>query len=737
MRYFDEYCEVNLDSNTAPFNWVFRSDEKISIKFGVHISKNPSGGQVVYELNDGQRYSEFHRIIAQSEGVIENGFKMFSLTLPSVGNGAGYRYKLGYIDTFGHEHTNSQSRFLLICDEAPRSMAEIPFNFLGHVNDKPLYGPKPQVAMTSSPSDWDARLFYSIIIDRFARSDECDRTNLGAVKYDPSSPYASHGGTIRGAIDKIDYLKSLGVRAIFLSPVYVNANDGYHGYHPIHLLMVDPRLGTLEGVRELVKKAHEADIAVILDVVNNHIADSINWEEYGGPPGGEFKYLENRDSDALMPYPIEARNTSLFHGPEYTDIVNQRLFGFLEDWRTETSYVRELLIGHLKYWIAATDIDGFRYDAARHVGLDFWQPCVEEISRYATHLGKKQFLQVAEHAGSTHEEVLEYNSAKFTNLIDYPTYYAVKRSLGDGNCLRGFAEYFCGFLAPSQQYHGGWKKNIMFLDNQDTTRILHEFLNRQIDRDNARVRLHFALACLILGPQTPSIYQGTEQEFCGALGTYQKDDTGEFIGHDCYVREDMFDNPACAWKYGPINRKTFKSFSTNHSTFLLIRQLAEIRTQNPLIHSGKRTFLSSRNNHLWCMLIHSTQNEEPIFVAMNLGCSPVLEQDVKIPNWYGDFYGVDMLITTGGGVFHLGEGGMQIQLPPFTFILGKLLLNVKQDNKQKSESLSSQKVSLTELNSNHADRVARNLNGRAMQKSLSEKNCNSLIQFALNKPNIK
>jgi glycosidase len=150
-------------------------------------------------------------------------------------------------------------------------------------------------------------------------------------------------------------------------------------------------------LRELVAKAHEADIAVILDVVNNHITDSINWEQYGGPTGGEFKYLQGDDT-TVMPFPVEVRNTSLFHGPEYTDMVNQRLFGFLEDNRTQTSYVRELLIGHLKYWIAETDIDGFRYDWARHVGLDFWKPCIEEISRYTTYLGKKQFLQIAEHA---------------------------------------------------------------------------------------------------------------------------------------------------------------------------------------------------------------------------------------------------------------------------------------------------------------------------------------------------
>lgn len=678
MRYFEEYCEVHLEPNIAPFCWVFRSDEKICIKFGISLSKHPDCGQIAYELNDGQGYCDSGRITAHSEGVVENGFKMFSLTLPPISSGGGYRYSLGYVDMFGSEHTSVRSRFILVCDNSPRSMAEIQSVFLGFVNNQPLYGPIPRVEMTSSPPDWGARLFYSIIIDRFARSSDNNRTNLGAVRYNPSCPYASHGGTIRGVTEQIEYLKSLGIRAIILSPVYVNAADGYHGYHPIHLLMVDPRLGTLMCLRELVAKAHEADIAVILDVVNNHITDSINWEQYGGPTGGEFKYLQG-DDNTVMPFPVEARNTSLFHGPEYTDMVNQRLFGFLEDWRTETSYVRELLITHLKYWIAETNIDGFRYDSARHVGVDFWKPCVEEISRYTTYLGKKHFLQIAEHAGSAHEELIAYNDAKFSNVIDYPTYYAaVKYSLADQSWLGGLADYFCGILAPSHSYYAGWRNNIMFLENQDTTRIFHEFLSRIPSQEDARAHLHFALACLILGPQIPSIYQGTEQEFSGALGMHQREDTGEWIGHDCYVREDMFDNPACVWQFGPINRKSFKPYNTSHPTFVLIQQLAEIRFQNKLIQSGTRTLLCSRKNGLWCVLIHSTADQQPLFIAMNLGPRPVFEQALKIPNLYGEFSGVDLLIATSAGTFHLVEGGMRIQLAPFTFVLGRLL---RDDNK--------------------------------------------------------
>ena len=671
MRYFEEYCEVHLDPSIAPYNWVFRSNEKIRIRFGVHLSKHPDYGQIVYELNDGQGYCDLDCITAQTESIIENGFKMFSVILPSINNGGGYQYRLGYVDSYGTEHTSERSQFLFVCDEAPRSIAEIPSVFLGLVNNQPLYGPKPSLSMTASPNDWGSRLFYSIMIDRFARSADSKSTGLSAVKYNPSSPYASHGGTIPGVIEQIEYLKSLGVGAIILSPVYVNAPDGYHGYHPIHLLMVDPRLGTLECLRELVKKAHQADIAVILDVVNNHIADSINWEEYGGPVEGEFKYVQG-DEFAVMPFPIEARNTSLFHGPEYTDMVNQRLFGFLEDWRTETSYVRELLIQHLKYWIAETDIDGFRYDSARHVGLDFWQPCVEEISRYASYLGKKEFLQIAEHAGSTHEEVIQYNDAKFSNLIDYPTYYAIKHSLADGNWLGSLADYFCGFLEPAHPYHSGWRNNLMFLDNQDTTRIFHLFLCRVGNQDEARVQLHFAFACLILGPQIPSIYQGTEQEFSGALGMHQCEHTEDWIGHDCYVREDMFDNPACVWKFGSINRKTFAAYSIHHPTFLLIRQLAEIRRQNKLIQSGTRTLLCSHDNGMFCVIIHGAADKQPLLIAMNLGAKPISEEALKIPNYYGEFCGVELLIATSGGLLQLVAGAIQIQLPAFTFVLGRL-----------------------------------------------------------------
>jgi hypothetical protein len=192
------------------------------------------------------------------------------------------------------------------------------------------------------------------------------------------------------------------------------------------------------------------------------------------------------------------------------------------------------------------------------------------------------------------------------------------------------------------------------------------------NKEEARVRLHFALACLILGPQIPFIYQGTEQEFCGALGLHQCQDTGNWLGHDCYVREDMFENPACVWQFGLINRKTFQPYSQNHSTFLLINQLAKIRGENKLIQSGTRTLLCSYDNGMWCVLIHGMDEQQPLLIAMNLGFNPLSEQVLKIPHCYGRCCKVDILMTTSGGLLQLVGDEIQIQLPAFTFIVGQL-----------------------------------------------------------------
>jgi glycosidase len=702
MRYFEEYCEVHLEPTIAPHQWVFRSHEPICIRFGVALANSPVLGEVWYQVADGVGFQQEGRIPATTEGVTQHGYMLFRAILPTIPGGC-YQYRLGYRDADGCEHTGKQARRVFVDDVSPRSMAEIGSTFLGIVDGQPLYGPTPQLPISPGPQNWHSRLLYSILTDRFARTEPNPRAGIGPVTYDPTSAYAGHGGTLRGITERLSYIKALGVGAILLSPVYVNNSAGYHGYHLTHLLMVDPGQGTLAELRELVGEAHRLDMAVILDVVCNHIGDSIHWTPITQAPRleptgwhytdpatagtvGEFHYISGYREQCVrerisyvgshdtpvLPYPIEARNPALFHGSEYTDLVRQRLFGVMEDWRTEIPYVRNLLIDHLKYWIAATDIDGFRHDAARHIEPEFWQACITEIDRYTKYIGKTNFIHLAEHAGMNAAELMSYSSAGFANFFDFPTFYRVIRSLDEPYRLQGLTDYICTALRPQEVYGRDWRENIMFLDGHDRSRLLHELLLRLPTRESAYTCFHFALACLILGPQTPMLYYGTEQEFSGALGSYQWEVTGEWFGHDCYVREDMFTNPECGWQFGSLNHPIFSPYHTEHFTFQFIRQLADIRARYASLIRGIRTVLPTTSANLRCLLLHDERSSETLLIIMNFGHGPASEPALVLPKWRHSLVALTPLVFTAGGFVQQEAGYLNIHLLAGAFYVALL-----------------------------------------------------------------
>ena len=83
-------------------------------------------------------------------------------------------------------------------------------------------------------------------------------------------------GDLQGVIDRLDYLQALGVDALWLSPFYPSPlADG--GYDVADYCDVDPRLGTLDQFDELVAKAHERGIGIIVDIVPNHTSDQNRW----------------------------------------------------------------------------------------------------------------------------------------------------------------------------------------------------------------------------------------------------------------------------------------------------------------------------------------------------------------------------------------------------------------------------------------------------------------------------
>ena len=229
--------------------------------------------------------------------------------------------------------------------------------------------------------EWREEFIYFLLVDRF--HDSLVRRPMNS---NPSKGFGngeqlkkSCGGTIRGIINNLDYISGLGCTALWISPLFENNPESYHGYAIQNYLEIDKRFGTKEDLEELVDTAHKLDMRVFLDVVLHHSGD--NWFYPGDLPyyyynGARFP-LEGWRSDD-HPIPIELRDPELYGRkgqiqnydayPETREGDFMDLKSFRMDDSPEARYVQNILIACHCYWMKEVDVDGFRLDAVKHMG---------------------------------------------------------------------------------------------------------------------------------------------------------------------------------------------------------------------------------------------------------------------------------------------------------------------------------------------------------------------------------
>lgn len=124
-----------------------------------------------------------------------------------------------------------------------------------------------------SSEDWRDQTIYFIMTDRFNNPDVKPKSKWDERYND------FQGGTFNGICEKLDYIKSLGFSAIWLTPVFKNciSDSTYHGYGIQDFLTVDPRLGSEEDLQYLVDEAHARGIYIILDIVLNHSGEVFKY----------------------------------------------------------------------------------------------------------------------------------------------------------------------------------------------------------------------------------------------------------------------------------------------------------------------------------------------------------------------------------------------------------------------------------------------------------------------------
>lgn len=424
--------------------------------------------------------------------------------------------------------------------------------------------PEPGRTWTPSPADWRDQVLYSVVLDRFARSER------GRPVGDPADGRSRHGGDLPGLVEKLAYVAGTGATALLLTPVTQTVPEAYHGYAPVHLLGVDPHLGTMGDYRRLVRAAHERGLSVVQDLVLGHAGPVFEYAGGSRWDGGKRKAV-GRWTRSLRPLELDAAEHFSAKGEiEDWDDPAQAVDGdFPPNYRsfdTRRPETQALLIRCALWWIKEGDVDGLRIDAVRHLDPSFLRRLCAEVRAYAARLGKRNFLLLGENSTGRDEE-LRPDLEPLDSVYHYP---AFRR---DGLALRGLAptrELEASQLRARRALGEPATRLLRFIDLHDSYRFLRPGEPERLLRP--------AFAYLLLSEGIPLVYYGTEQGFRQAGGRLAPE------GPDCPAdpgnREDMFEG-------------AFRGFRAREDAFDLdsppcawLRSLAELRAAVPALRRG-------------------------------------------------------------------------------------------------------------------------------------------------------
>jgi alpha-amylase len=384
----------------------------------------------------------------------------------------------------------------------------------------PKFGPRvearvsPSAVRRSHPlrtthQDWSNEVIYFLLIDRFHDGDPSNNKSGNPnshVLWDGKEQTRQHlktyqGGDLAGVIEKLDYLKGLGVTALWLSPVYDNAAKDfsgwwpYHGYHPVNFYQVEDHFGDLALMRKLVDAAHERGMKVMLDMIYNHVGpehafvmDQSKWKDQGF-------------AKWFHPHSGKDDSTSIKNWEDQKELENLEVMG-LPDLDQDNPYAYEWLLDISKYWVMETGADAFRLDAVKHVAPSFWQKFSKDMKKWA---GADFFLLGEVFSGDANY-LAKYKDLGFDGLFDIPLYYTIRQTVGQGSSLLVLSEQ----ILKNQTLYGNAFQPALLIDNHDLVRFSH----MAPDRVAERIKLALTLIHTLNG--IPVLYYGTEVALAGA-----------------------------------------------------------------------------------------------------------------------------------------------------------------------------------------------------------------------------
>lgn len=497
-----------------------------------------------------------------------------------------------------------------------------------------------EAVLTDTTGDWRDQIIYFIVTDRFKDGDISNNetrfkdNNPSTPLHDKTLMNRFHGGDLKGVVDNLGYIKDLGITSLWITPVVYNVREdnggtGYHGYWAWDMTRMDPHLISVENsddkadgiyyYRDFVKTMHNNNILVIQDIVLNHMGNlflyNINNTETWGPVFKSEGYGEssllwiddssNKGSEWIeiglrMKPPTPFNNPAFYNicgnlGSTDQSILLGDLSG-LDDLKTSSAEVRNVLKKVYTDWIKYTDIDGFRIDTVKHIEPDFFEDFSLSIRNFVDSKNpSKKFIQFGESYVSSHSAMQTYTQGnKLDSMLNFELYY-VMNSVFKNYTTNGVSyatnklttELNNRSVLRQEKYLNGGAEisasegTINFIDNHDVDRYLYS-------SGHNTTTLKQALGYLLTTKGIPCIYYGTEK---GLKNSVSGGDNG---------RLDM------------------PNFDTTGDIYNYMKELIKIRTDNISLRRGNISVLKdSTMAGIFSFVRYTENSDENIYVFIN------------------------------------------------------------------------------------------------------------------------
>lgn len=421
--------------------------------------------------------------------------------------------------------------------------------------------------------DWvNDTVWYQIFIDRFCNGNrELDPQNVKPWRSPDKSVkfYEYFGGDLPGISSKLDYLSSLGITGLYLTPVCKGRSN--HKYDTASYTRLDPHFGSDDDMKELVKNAHERGIRIMMDGVFNHVGNFFKpWKdvEKNGPDSKYFDwFLINR-------WPFRAYGKNSKAGNYYTFAF----FDGMPKLNTNNPKVINYIIKVLTSWINKYDIDGIRLDVAGEISHALCKQIHTKLKAI-----KPDFYILGE---LWHDSTPWLRGDEFDSVMNYPFTDSLNDFWTDKTKTSLDFEYSinrCFTMYPLQI------NRVLFnlLDSHDTIRLITKLKNLP--------QFYQQLAVLFTMPGTVCIYYGTE---IALEGSYDPD-CRRCMPWDKIMKGEYYDK------------------------ITTMKNLINLRKNHPALRGNNYRFVRITNDSRIISYIRTDEKGEEIMVVLNCGNNPL------------------------------------------------------------------------------------------------------------------